>query len=61
MSKRINIWFIQIFALLVLLLGVQAFAQFEVSPDLFDSPATKQTNTAPATATVATRAQNHSP
>lgn len=42
MLKRINFRFVRFFALSVFLLGVQAFAQFEVSPDHFDSPAAKQ-------------------
>ncbi|HEY7405178.1 MAG TPA: hypothetical protein VIB39_16755 [Candidatus Angelobacter sp.] len=44
MSKRINFRFVRLFALSVALLGVQAFAQFEVSPDhVGDSQARKQT------------------
>jgi hypothetical protein len=42
MSKRINFRFARFFAMSTLLLGVQALAQFEVSPDHFDSPAAKQ-------------------
>jgi hypothetical protein len=65
MSKRINFRYARFFALSVVLLGVQAFAQFEVSPDHFDTPATKQAHrrtaakshakAAPATTAVAAR------
>jgi len=45
MCKRINFFrYVRFFALSVFLLGSQAFGQFEVSPDHFDSPAAKQTH-----------------
>ncbi len=53
MSKQINFRFVRFFAMSVLLLGVQAFAQFEVSPDHFDSPAAKQAHRRAATKTQA--------
>ncbi len=42
MFRFINFRLLRFFALSVFLLGAQAFAQFEVSPDHFDSPAQQQ-------------------
>jgi hypothetical protein len=42
MFRLINLRLLRFFALSVFLLGAQAFAQFEVSPDHFDSPAQQQ-------------------
>lgn len=42
MFRFVNFRFVRCFALPACLLGAQAFAQFEVSPDHFDSPAQQQ-------------------
>jgi hypothetical protein len=66
MFRFTNFRLLQFFALSACLLGGQAFAQFEVSPDHFDSPAQQQakhrrakaktqSQTAPATAATSTK------
>ena len=64
MFRRINFRLAHVLALSVFSLGAQAFAQFEVSPDHFDSSsatqahrraAKTQAKSAPATTSVAAR------
>lgn len=67
MFRFTNFRLLQFFALSACLLGGQAFAQFEVSPDHFDSPAQQQAKhrrakaktqsrtTAPATASTSAK------
>jgi len=56
MLRLVNTRLLGLFSLPIFLLGVQASAQFEVSPDHFDSPAQKRAAKKPAQAKARTTA-----